>query len=917
MNAREALRIYQFALEMEDAEREAWLAAETAGDEALRAEVERLLQAAQRAERAGFMEQPVHLPWTADLSELRHPSPAKADPSCWPQIDRYRLLEVLGEGGFGTVYRAEQVQPVRRIVALKLMRSDRCEPSFMRRFELERQTLARLSHPGIAQIYDAGTTAAGDPYLAMEWVPGEAITDYCDHRCLSLEQRVALMMRVCAAVQHAHQKGVIHRDLKPPNVLVTEQDGQPAPKVIDFGIARASDLRVDERSMETAGVLGSPMYMSPEQVDPQSSADIDTRADVYSLGVMLYELLCGVTPFAGRGDSLLRVLRQIQEDDPPRPSERAAALAAELAAARGSTPATLARRLSGELDWIALRAMEKRREHRYESAAALAADLDRFLSDQPIEARPPSRLYRLGKLVRRNRVAVSAALLLAISLLIGAIGSGVGFWKAQQQAQRAQQTVTLLQEFLSSPAPGAQGKDLTVLKLLEHFESRIESLSDRPEIQADLLQTYAKTYLALGLYERARDFAARDLALNLKLHGDDDERTLAAISLLGAIHLQMGEYAQAADFQQRAYLGAKALLGEQHLDTIRYAVGLGEAQSKQGQNESAARLHRYALQERRQRLGSDHPDTLHSINRLSLTLFLHGEHEEAEQLSREAVARRVRVFGADHPGTLDAMSDLSFILGETGRLHESAAMDRELVERRTRVLGPEHRKTVVSINNLAWVLEKLAEYDEAEQLYRSAFEIVRNSLGEEAPETLAVKSNLGLVLLRRGDIARAEALTLEAVEQRSRTLGENHPLTLVSTANLVEVRQAQGRLAEAIALSRDLIQRTSDTRGKAHDATLQALSQLSALLSANGDYAEAERVARRALPDRLRLSGATREATLELQLNLATALAGQRRFDEAAPLARSVAESRARHLGEQHPGTRAAQATLAVILNEQ
>ncbi|MCB1553062.1 MAG: serine/threonine protein kinase [Xanthomonadales bacterium] len=919
MSAREALRIYERALDLDGPAREACLEEETRGEPALRAEVERLLGAAERAERRGFLNDPVPMRWSsedAESADSHRPAPTPAD--TWPKIERYRLIEVLGEGGFGTVYRAEQLAPVQRVVALKLMRSDRCEPSFIRRFELERQTLARLSHPGIAQIYDAGTTESGDPYLAMEWVPGPSIVDYCDAHQLDLRARVAIMMRVCAAIQHAHQKGVIHRDLKPPNVLVADEDGQPAPKVIDFGIARAADLRIDGHTLETGGgVLGSPLYMSPEQVDPQSETDIDTRSDVYSLGVLLYELLCGTTPFERAKRSLLEVLQSIRELDPPRPSERAATVGAEAARARSTVVNSLPRLLAGELDCIVLRALEKRREDRYESAAALAADLDRYLADRPVEARPPGRLYRFAKLVRRNRLAAGVSLLLAISLLVGAVGSSVGFWQAQRQAERAQQTVALLQEFLASPTPGVQGKDLTVLELLENFEPRIAELDGRPETQADLLQTYAKTYLSLGMYERARAFAQRALVLDERLQGAQQASTLAAASLLGSIHLQAGDYPRAAALQERAYAGARSSLGDDDLDTIRYAVGLAEAQSKLGQNETAAALHRHALAVRRSRLGSDHPDTLHSINRLSLTLFLRGDHAEAEALSREAVARRVAAYGADHPGTLDAMSDLSFILGETGRLRESAGMDREVLERRLRVLGPLHRKTLLSMNNLAWVLDKLGEYDEAEQLNRRALEGFRAHLDDDAPEPLAVKSNLAMVLLRKGDVDAADALTREALAQRQRTLGENHPSTLVTTANLVDVLAAQQRWDEAITLARSLVERTAQSRGPRHDATLAARSQLSGLLASTGAYAEAENLARATLPDRLALSGPDRESTRELQLHLALALAGLGRNAEAVELARAVSDGRRRDLGAQHPGTRAAENVLAGIRTER
>ncbi|MCK7592177.1 serine/threonine-protein kinase [Pseudomarimonas salicorniae] len=909
---RELLRIYQAALALPDDARRGYVERETGADSAMKERVFRLLAAAELAQEAGFLERPV----SGSVMALGAPVGRSGETTGHPAvIDRYRLIEPLGEGGFGTVYLAEQLEPVRRHVALKLIRSDHIDASFVRRFEAERQVLALLQHPGIAQILDAGATESGDPYLVMERIDGEPITDYCDRRRLTLRARIELFTTLCAALQHAHQKGVIHRDIKPANVLVTEQDGRAIPKIIDFGIARAADLRVNEQTLKTeGGLIGSPMYMSPEQIDPSATLDIDTRADVYSLGVLLYELLVGTTPFAGEGGPLLPMLRQIAETDPPRPSLRAAGLSEELAGKRQTSMQALVRALRGDLDWILLKTLEKDRERRYESPSALAADLQRALAHQPVEARPPSAGYRMSRFVARHRVGVAVTALLILSLIVGLVGTSVGFMHARDEAQRAQQTLMLLNEFLSAPAPEREGKDLTVVGLLERFEPRIDSLSDQPRIQADLLRTYAATYLALGLFDRAAEFAERNLARREALHGDAGLPTLAAVHLLGRIHNEQGRYADAVALQRRAHRHAIARLGEEAVPTIDYAVGLAEALAKSGEREEAAALLADALERRRRLLGDDHDATLHAMNQLGETLFALDRRDEALALAREAVERRSRHFGSDHPETLHALSNLAFQLGETGRYEEAAEMDRDLLERRIRVLGETHRKTVVSMINLAWVLGRLARYEESTELNRRALAILERTQGMEAPDTLVTKANLAMDLLRQGDAGTAEKMLREVVEARSRVLGPDHPVTLVGIGHLAHVLEQQQRYAEALGMVRDLVQRRTAVHGSEHHNTLVARNQLSGLLSKTGAFAEAESWARDALAPRIRLSGPEAAQTLAVRSNLAEALAGQGRLDEAEAIAREVLAIRTRTQGEDHSGTLAAVEAVAEIL---
>ncbi len=355
---------------------------------------------------------------------------------------KYTLVETIGEEGMGSVYLASQSEPVKRQVALKLIKTGMDSKAVLARFDAERQALAMMDHQNIARIYDGGVTPAGQPFFVMELVRGVPLTEYCDQKRLSVDARLELFVSICQAVQHAHQKGIIHRDLKPGNVLVTEVDGRPTPKVIDFGVAKATELKLTDQSFsDIEAIVGTPAYMSPEQADP-TSMDIDTRTDVYALGVMLYELLVGLPPIDAKQfkrGAILEMLRMVREVDPPRPSTKLSTADAlpNIAANRGTDPAKLAKLLQGELDWVVMKAIEKDRTRRYETALGLARDIQRYLADEVIEARPPSRGYRLKKFVKRNKVQVVAAGLVFVALLAGIAGTTLGLIEARQQEAEA------------------------------------------------------------------------------------------------------------------------------------------------------------------------------------------------------------------------------------------------------------------------------------------------------------------------------------------------------------------------------------------------------------------------------------------------------------------------------------------------
>jgi tetratricopeptide (TPR) repeat protein len=446
--------LYAAAQQLTDAAaRRVFLDRSCTGDPVLRAKIDGLLAAAADAETfftesASALNLPVESipsPRIAAASADAIPANLSIEEPVGTRIGRYKLLERIGEGGCGVVYMAEQEEPVRRRVALKIIKLGMETKSVIARFEAERQALALMDHPNIARVFDAGATERGSPYFVMELVRGVRITEYCDQNHLGIRQRLDLFVQICHAIQHAHQKGVIHRDIKPSNIMIALQDGLPVPKVIDFGIAKATEARLADRPLLTADaqLIGTPAYMSPEQAE-MSGLDIDTRSDIYSLGVLIYELLTGKTPFDAKElvkSGLDEMRRTLREREPPRPSARFAALQRQdltkTAEFRQVEPARLVSLLHGDLDWIVMKTLEKDRTRRYETANGLAMDIQRYLSNEPIMARPPSRLYRLGKLVRRNRVVFAAVGAVATALVAGMGTSTWLFLKEREARHRA------------------------------------------------------------------------------------------------------------------------------------------------------------------------------------------------------------------------------------------------------------------------------------------------------------------------------------------------------------------------------------------------------------------------------------------------------------------------------------------------
>lgn len=805
------------------------------------------------------------------------------------RLGHYRVLRELGRGGMGTVHLAERDQAgFEQQVALKLA-SDAHDPKRAREtLAAERAILARLEHPNIARLLDAGETEAGQPFLVLEYVPGQPITEFADARRLSVDDRLRLFAAVARAVQAAHENLVIHADLKPGNVLVTD-DGTP--KLLDFGVARRISEQPDATHSPTEITIE---YASPEQAE---GGPTTTATDVFGLGTLLYELLTGQRPFHPRAPTLAELRRVFRDEDPLPPS---------------SLPSPARRRLAGDLDAICLKALRLEPERRYASADQMLQDVQRHLAALPVEARERTLGYRSGRFVRRHAAAVAATAATSLALL--GFGAFMALQSARIRAERdaARRVGELFVDLFRLPA-GADPESLTIREVLDAGLTEMAgSLREQPVQRAALLDTLGSLYRNLGLYDRARPLLEQALAAREDL--GQDAATLSSLENLGELLVAQGRYDEAELRLRRAAELSRERFGETHELTARATGRLGAVLFRKGANAEAETLLRASLGLARDRHGSAHPEVARAQNALGMLLNAKGEYASSERMLREAAASRRQSLGPDHPLLADTLNDLASAMGRQGKHAEAAAAQREALGIRLRTLDRDHPRVATSLNNLGVTLYQLGQNEEAESLLRESLAIRRRRLPDAHPDLAQSLSNLGLVLQATRALEEAERLYAEALAIQRRALGAKHVAVAQSLNNLSLLLRARGTPRRAEPLLREALDMLRELLGSEHPLVAINLNNLASVLADLRRDAEAERLYLEALEIRRKTLPAEHPHIAYALLGLGELLERNGRLDEAETAIREAVEIRLEAFGAEHRETAAAQGALAGVL---
>ncbi|HET7584537.1 MAG TPA: serine/threonine-protein kinase [Gemmatimonadaceae bacterium] len=785
-------------------------------------------------------------------------------------VGPYRIVDRIGQGGMGTVYLAERGD-VNLRVALKVVRGPLGTPGFVDRFLRERRLLARLEHPGIARLLDAGMTDDGAPWLALEYVPARSITEECELRGSSVAERLRLFLDVCAAVAHAHANLIVHRDIKPSNVLVTA-DGRV--KLLDFGIAKLLDTS-DAADVTTTGAqMLSPAYAAPEQI---IGGAITTATDVYALGVLLYELLAGVRPFRSANAMSLRSLQETLETEATRPS---------LAARRSPAGARRARALEGDLDAICLRALAKDPSRRYRSAEELRDDVVRHLDGLPVHAQLPTAAYRARKFLARHRAGVAAAALLFLSITAG-LGAALWQGRRARQALAASEAVTsfLTTLFEASDPNQTLGRDITVRSLLDEGERRVEALSPQPLVQARMLDVMARANYGLGEHARARTLAERSLALRRRLLGDDDPAIAASLTTLARALESAGEWKDAIARYREALAIRRHSLGARDSLTTESMLQLAHLLAEQGDWHEGDTLAREALAIRERAVPVD-PDQLATAQATVAQVLWRGAGELAlpDSLFHLALAELERAYGPDDPRLEEPLVPLASVLSQRGKHDEAIAMARRALELRRKQYGPDNLAVYYQLSNVAYALMNAGRYAEAEPLLRQVIARYRRSYDGPQPQISNALNGISSYFRDRGQLDSAEYYLKQSMAMTIALWGEPHPTVALLYHNLGTLQRAQGKLADAESSLRRSYTMRAAIHGETSPIALRSGSDYASVIVQEHRYVEADTLLRRILRDQESVEKGVGRYAAATRTTLAGSLVAQRRYSEAEPL---------------------------------
>ena len=905
---REVDRVFEAALDRPPDERTALLDEACGGDHALRREVEKLLAADAREDV--FFDRPPD-------EVLGFMAGDRGEPQ---RLGPYRLLRPIGYGGMGAVHLAvRDDEQYERLVAVKILRAGLEDTELRHRFLAERQILARLEHPNIARLYDGGSTDDGRPYLVMELIDGLPVDEYCDRHRLTIDQRLALFLRICAAVQHAHQNLLVHRDIKPANILVTPE-GEP--KLLDFGIAKQLEpaAAADARTRTGLRVM-TPSYASPEQVKGEA---ITTASDVYSLGVLLYELLAGRSPYqVAEGAPLYELERTIDEQEPERPSTAllrpGTPSPEEIAAARGSRPAALRRRLAGDLDTIVLAALRKEPQRRYESVARLASDLERHLQNLPVSARPDTLGYRTRKLVRRHRFAIAAAAA-AVLLVAGLVASlFVQGRRTVRERDKARYALSFLVDTFKQADPShTRGERLSAREILDRGAARVSrELAGQPDIQAALMDAIGEVNLGLGRIDRAAPLLEGALATRRRTAGSESLEVAESLEHVASLRVARSDFAGGEKLLTQALEVKRQRLGGSHVEVAKTLNRLGQTIAEKGDLERAEPLHRQALAIAQEVEGPEGPTVADSLLFLARRRDESGDYPAAEALFQQGLAMKRRLLGEQHPTYLHVESAYVQLLINQGKYEQAEAVLRRSLAIQRQAWGEHHPEVAAILEALAVTRHARGDFSGAEALYRQALVGLRESYGEESEQVSTTLANIGTALEDQGRYEDAIPPQERALAIRRRIYGDRHQVVAHSLLHLAQTRRELRQLESALPLARQSLAILQETLGPEHPYVAYASQAVGLILRDQRKPAEAEPHLRRGV-ELLSASVPPGHPQVALaQMELAACLTDLGRLEEAEGLLRGAEPVLSSRYGPSSPQMRQLRDAKAAIARRQ